>query len=166
MKDSRTQTLLLAGATGMLGSRIARHLLALPNTRVRLLVRDRNNASSNATLAPFLDQGCEIVEGELANLGSLERATQNVDVIVSALQGGPDVIIDGQAALAKAGKHNGVRRLIPSDFALDLFKATPGEHNVRYARQGRRRHQRDWSGADQRPARRLHGHVSTRQRGS
>ena len=128
MKDSTTQTVLLAGATGMLGSRIARHLLALSNTQIRLLVRNRNNASSNATLAPFLDQGCEIAEGDLANWDSLERATQNVDVIVSAVQGGPDVMIDGQVALAKAGKHNGVRRIIPSDFALDLFKATPGEH--------------------------------------
>jgi hypothetical protein len=31
-------------------------------------------------------------------------------------------------ALAKAGKFNGVRRMLPSDYALDLFKATPGEH--------------------------------------
>ena len=128
MENGTTQTVLLAGATGMLGSRIARHLLASPNTRVRLLVRDGDNASSNATLAPFLGQDCEIVEGDLANLDSLERSTQNVDVIVSAVQGGPDVMIDGQVALANAGKHNGVRRIIPSDFALDLFKATAGEH--------------------------------------
>jgi len=36
-------------------------------------------------------------------------------------------MIDGQVALAKAGKHNGVRRIIPSDFALDLFKAALGD---------------------------------------
>ncbi len=125
-----TQTVLLAGATGRLGSHIARHLLALPNARVRLLVRDRNQANRNATLAPFLDRGAEIVEGDLANSNSLDRATQNVDVIVSAVQGGPDVIIDGQVALAEAGKRNGVRRIVPSDFALDLFKATPGEHTL------------------------------------
>ncbi len=123
-----TQTVLLAGATGMLGSHIARHLLTQPNARVRLLVRDRNLANRNATLAPFLDSGAEIVEGDLANSSSLDRATQNVDVIVSAVQGGPDVIIGGQVALAEAGKRNGVRRILPSDFALDLFKATPGEH--------------------------------------
>lgn len=49
-------------------------------------------------------------------------------MIVSAVQGGPDVIIDGQVALAEVGKRNGVRRILPSDFGLDLFKATPGEH--------------------------------------
>lgn len=49
-------------------------------------------------------------------------------MIVSAVQGGPEIIIDGQVALAEAGKRNGVRRILPSDYALDLFKATPGEH--------------------------------------
>ena len=43
-------------------------------------------------------------------------------------RGGPDVIVDGQVALAIAGKRNGVRRIVPSDYALDLFRATPGEH--------------------------------------
>jgi len=123
-----TQTVLLVGATGMLGSRIANHLLTQPNARLRLLVRDHNQANSNATLKPFLDRGAEIVEGDLAKANSLDRATQNVDVIVSAVQGGTDVIIDGQAALAEAGKRNGVRRILPSDFALDVFKATPGEN--------------------------------------
>ena len=36
--------------------------------------------------------------------------------------------IDGQVALAEAGRRNGVRRILPSDYALDLFKAIPGEH--------------------------------------
>ena len=119
-----TETILLAGSTGMLGARIAAHLLALPDARVRLLVR----SGFAAKLRPFLDRGAELVEGDLANSASLDRATQGVDVIVSAVQGGTDVIIDGQVALAEAGKRNGVRRIMPSDFALDLFRATPGEH--------------------------------------
>lgn len=123
-----TQIVLLVGATGRLGSRIAHHLLTLPNASVRLMVRDRSDAHRSSTLAPLLDRGAEMLEGDVDNLDSLERATQNVDVIVSAVQGGPDVIIDGQVALADAGKRNGARRIVPSDFALDLFKATPGEH--------------------------------------
>ncbi len=121
-----TQTILLAGASGMLGSRIAHHLLKQPDARVRLLVRDAN--AKKATLDSLAAMGAELIEGDLADAASLDRATQGVDVIVSAVQGGPDVIIDGQLALAQAGKHNGVRRILPSDFALDLFKATPGEH--------------------------------------
>lgn len=119
-----TQTILLAGATGMLGSRIAAHLADRPEARLRLLVR----SNADARLRPLLNRGVEVVEGDLADPASLGRATQGVDVIVSALQGGPDVIIDGQVALADAGKRNGVRRILPSDFGLDLFKATPGEH--------------------------------------
>ncbi len=120
------QTILVAGATGMLGSRIAHHILQQPDTRIRLLVRDV--ASKQERLDPLAAQGAELIEGDLADQASLDRATQGIDVIVSAVQGGPAVIVDGQVALAQAGKRNGVRRILPSDFGLDLFHATPGEH--------------------------------------
>lgn len=121
-----TQAILLVGATGMFGGRIAHHLLEQPDARVRLLVRDVTGKKD--VLGPLAARGAELIVGNLANPASLDRATQGVDVIVSAVQGGPEIIIDGQVALAKAGKHNGVRRILPSDYALDLFKATPGEH--------------------------------------
>jgi nucleoside-diphosphate-sugar epimerase len=123
-----TQTILLAGATGMFGSQIARQLQSQPGARLRLLVRASEDAKKKDALKPLLDHGAEFVEGDLADHASLDRATQGVDVIVSAVQGGPDVIIDGQIALAEAGKRNGVRRILPSDYAMDIFKATPGEH--------------------------------------
>jgi uncharacterized protein YbjT (DUF2867 family) len=123
-----TQTVLLAGATGMLGSQIAYQLVDQPDARLRLLVRSSAKARGHAGLQAVIARGAEIVEADLADAASLHRATQGVDVIVSAVQGGPDVIVDGQVALAQAGKRNGVRRMLPSDFALDLFKATPGEH--------------------------------------
>ena len=121
------QTVLLAGATGMLGRQIARHLLDQPDARLRLLVRS-GDAGKRVALNPLLARSAEIIEGDLADRTSLDRATQGVDVIVSTVQGGPDVIVDGQATLAEAGRRNGVRRILPSDYALDLFKATPGEH--------------------------------------
>lgn len=121
-----TQNILLAGSTGMLGGRIAAHLLDQPQVRLRLLVR----STGDAKLKPLLDRGAELIEGDLADTASLDRATQGVDVIVSAVQGGPEVIVKGQIALAEAGKRNGVRRILPSDYALDLFKATPGEHSM------------------------------------
>ena len=123
-----TQTVLVVGATGMLGSRIAHHLMLGPDTRLRLLVRDM--AAKKEQLDHLAGKGVELVEGELADHASLARATAGVDVIVSAVQGGPETIVDGQVALATAGRRNGVRRILPSDFALDLFKATPGEHTA------------------------------------
>ena len=118
-----TQTVLLAGATGMLGGRVAAHLLQQPDARLRLLVRDHRDSK----LKTLFDAGAEVIEGDLADAAALDRATQGVEVIVSTVQGGPDVIVDGQVALAQAGKRNGARRILPSDYALDLFKATPGE---------------------------------------
>ena len=75
-----------------------------------------------------MERGAELVEGDVADPASLLRATEGVDVVVSALQGGREVVVDGQIALARAAAANGVRRILPSDFAIDLFKATPGEH--------------------------------------
>ncbi len=112
----------------MLGNRIAYNLMEQPDARVRLLVRNAADAGKRAQLEPLLSRGAEIVEGDLSDRDLLDRATQGVDVIVSAVQGGPDVIIDGQVALAEAGKQSDVRRILPSDYALDLFNATPGEH--------------------------------------
>ena len=125
-----TQTILVAGATGMLGSRIAHHLLDAPDVDVRLLVRPGAlaDAAKRALVSPLLDRGAEVAEGDLADRLSLDRATMGVDVVVSAVQGGADIIVDGQLALLEAARRNGVRRLLPSDFALDLFETPEGEH--------------------------------------
>lgn len=126
------QTVLVAGATGVLGNRIVRYLVAEPNTTIRMLVRSGAlaNLTKKALLTPHLDQGAELITGDLADHDSLIQATMGVDIIISAVQGGSDVIVDGQLALLDAGKKTGVRRFIPSDFALDLFKAPFGEHKL------------------------------------
>ena len=123
------QTVLIVGAAGMLGSRIARHVLDQPATRVRMMVRDAKVAvAKNPDFAKIREQGAEVFEGSLRDQTSLERATADVDVVISAVQGGRDTIVDGQRALLAAAMRNGVRRILPSDFALDLFKSPPGEH--------------------------------------
>ena len=124
------QTILLVGATGMFGSNIARHLLDMPDARVRLLFRPSADGKKQQAMKALVDRGAELIEGDVGDPASLDRSTQGIDVIVSALQGGPDVIVDGQVALAEAGKRNGVSRILPSDYGLDLFKATPGEHTM------------------------------------
>ena len=125
----KSNTVLLAGATGMLGARIAHHLLETEDVALRLLVRPATLADSDkrAGLDPLVERGAELVEGDVADPASLDRATEGVDIVVSALQGGREVVVDGQIALARAAAKSGVRRILPSDFALDLFKASPGE---------------------------------------
>lgn len=123
-----TQYILLVGATGMFGSRIASHLLQQPDAHIRLMIRAAESADKQDLIRPFVEAGAEVMEGNLTDQASLDRATTGIDTIISAVQGGPDVIIDGQVALAQSGARNGVRRILPSDYGLDLFKATPGEH--------------------------------------
>ena len=125
----KTNTVLLAGATGMLGARIADHLLEDEGVALRLLVRPATLADpeKRSGLESLVGRGAELVEGDVADPASLGRETDGVDVVVSALQGGREVVVDGQIALAQSAVESGVRRILPSDFALDIFKATPGE---------------------------------------
>jgi nucleoside-diphosphate-sugar epimerase len=58
-----TKTVLVVGATGMLGSKITHNLPDAQNTRVRLLIRGENRADKKDLLTSFLDRGDELVEG-------------------------------------------------------------------------------------------------------
>ena len=121
---------LLAGATGMLGSKIARALLSKGDSvDLRVLVRtDASDAKAQEALASLIAAGAKMVEGDLLDAASLDAATKGVHVVVSAVQGGNDVIVGGQVALAEASRRNGVRRILPSDFAIDLFQIPADEH--------------------------------------
>lgn len=123
-----TTTVLLAGATGMLGNRIAAHLLDQPDVALRLLRRQtaRADTAKATAIDALLARGAVVAVGDVTDAPSLDAATAGADVVVSALQGGPDVIVDGQIALAEAAVRNGVRRFMPSDYAIDLFAAPKG----------------------------------------
>jgi len=123
-----TTTVLLAGSTGMLGDRIAGHLLDQPDIALRLLLRPsaRNDAAKAQAVDSLVARGAVVVVGDITDRASLDQATAGVDVVVSALQGGPDIIVDGQIALAESAVRNRVRRFLPSDFAIDLFAAPHG----------------------------------------
>ncbi len=123
-----TTSVLLAGATGMLGNRISGHLLDRHDVALRLLLRSAPPAGTPKARAldALVSRAAEVVVGDVTDPASLDAATRGVDVVVSALQGGPDTIVDGQIALAEAAGRNGARRFLPSDFAIDLFSAPEG----------------------------------------
>lgn len=115
---------LVAGATGMLGSSIVDHLLIGGRSDVRMLVR--NPDAKRQLLDGFVGRGAQIRVGSVADEASLAAATDGVETVISALQGGAKTIVDGQVALAQAAKAAGATRFFPSDFALDLWAAPLG----------------------------------------
>jgi uncharacterized protein YbjT (DUF2867 family) len=118
-------TVFVAGATGVLG-RLVVDSLRRRDVHVRALVRPGNAKGRQA----FDDPAIEIVEGDIRDPADrLARALQGVDVVVSAVQGGAEVIIDGQVNLVHAAEKAGVPRWIPSDFSLGLDRLDYGDND-------------------------------------
>ncbi|HJU64537.1 MAG TPA: SDR family oxidoreductase [Gemmatimonadaceae bacterium] len=104
--------ILVVGATGSLGGRIARMLVERGET-VRALTRSPANG------APLRDAGAEVVIGDLKDPASLERACEAVDVVIataSASKTGDDTIenvdLQGNQNLIDAALTAGVRHFI------------------------------------------------------
>lgn len=124
MAQDTKKTVLVVGATGELGGMIARELLASAGVAVRCLVR----RDSRPKLARLEAAGAQVVEGDLSagDEAALARACEGVFSVVSAVQGGPDVIVDGQLRLLRAALSAGARRFIPSDYSYDFFQLEEG----------------------------------------
>jgi len=115
-------TIVLAGATGNLGGRIARAILKR-GAKVRTIVRDSSNLEKVEELR---DLGAEIAEVNFNNLSEMTEACSGGSCVVSALSGLRDVIVDAQALLLDAAVKAGVPRFIPSDYSIDFTKSPPG----------------------------------------
>lgn len=107
---------LLFGATGNLGGLIARELLKR-GAALRVVVRPE----SRAKLDPQIAQAAQIV-------GDETQAFAGVDTVVSAVQGGPETIVDAQLRWLAAARQAGVKRFIPSDYSYDFLKLSEGEN--------------------------------------
>jgi NADH dehydrogenase len=120
--------ILLVGATGNLGGRIARRLVdhGLP---FRALVRPRTVPGSIASLAD------EIVRGDLRDPEALRRAVEGVETVVSSahsldriMAGSSDVSIDavdriGNANLVEAAAAAGVSRFVFVSFPASVLES-------------------------------------------
>jgi NAD(P)-dependent dehydrogenase (short-subunit alcohol dehydrogenase family) len=135
MRSTTEKRVLLVGGTGNLGGLIARALLER-GAKLRLLVRP----GSRGKLTPELEAAAEVVEDEAG-------AFEAVHTVVSAVQGGPDAIVDTQLRLLRAASAAGVRRFIPSDFSFNLFGLA--EENISRTGAGSSRARRCGAGAVQ-----------------
>ncbi|MBC5775569.1 NmrA family NAD(P)-binding protein [Pontibacter sp. KCTC 32443] len=119
-----TSTIVLAGATGNLGGRIARSLLEKGAT-VRVLVRADSNANKVDALRK---SGATICEVDFHNAAELMKACEGATCVVSALSGLHYVMVGIQTLLLDAAVAAGVPRFIPSDFAIDFTKLPYGNN--------------------------------------
>lgn len=117
-------SVVVAGAAGDLGGRIARALVARGSS-VRALVRhDAGEVERDALTA----QGLDVASADASDVDSVAGACAGAACVVSALNGLGDVILDRQSVLIDAAVRAGVPRFIPSDFSAD-FTRTPAGRN-------------------------------------
>jgi nucleoside-diphosphate-sugar epimerase len=121
MKDA---TILVAGATGNLGGRIARALRER-GANVRALVR---HGAARDKLEHLQELGVEIATVDLRSASEATPACTGVSCVVSALQGLQDVIVEAQTVLLDAAIKADVPRFIPSDYSIDFTKFPAGEN--------------------------------------
>ena len=128
--------IVLAGATGNLGGRIARALLQR-GAGVIALVRVGCAPSKIEELRTL---GATIAEVDFSHLGAVTSACSGASCVVSALSGLREVIVDSQTLLLDAALKAGVRRFIPSDYCIDFTKLPPGTNrNLDWRREFRER---------------------------
>ena len=123
-------TVLVAGATGMLGTKIVAALLDKGNINVRAMVRSStdNNEENRQKIDAMKAKGATIVEGDLMQPETLLQLCTGVDVVVSAV-GNNEVTTPGQKNLIDAAKQQGVKRFIPSDYSVDYRKLDYGDND-------------------------------------
>ena len=114
----------LAGASGDLGGRIARALVAR-GADVRALVRPGIAADERARLVAI---GIHPTEADPGDAAAIAVACAGVACVVSALNGVRDVMIDRQSVLLDGAVRAGVSRFIPSDYSADFTKTRPGDN--------------------------------------
>lgn len=117
-------TIAVAGATGDLGARITRSLVAR-GASVRALVR---NDAGLEVLRRVRDLGAEPAIHDPADVWSTAEACRGADCVVSVLNGLRDVIVDRQSVLLDAAVAAGVPRFIPSDYSADFTTTPPGDN--------------------------------------
>jgi nucleoside-diphosphate-sugar epimerase len=117
-------SIVVAGATGNLGGRIARALLER-GASVRALVRPCAARDKLERLQRF---GVTIANVDLSSASQVALACSGAACVVSALAGLRDVIVEAQTVLLDAAVKAGVPRFIPSDFSIDFTKFPPGEN--------------------------------------
>jgi len=119
-----TEKIVLAGATGDLGTRIAR---ALSKRGADVVALGRIGTPADKVKA-LESLGMKVRIVDMASVSDIAKACDGAACVVSALSGLRDVIIDTQSVLLEAALAARIPRFIPSDFSMD-FRTLPAGEN-------------------------------------
>jgi hypothetical protein len=119
-----TTKIVVAGATGNLGTRIVRALRARGADVVALARTSSKEEKVHALRA----LGAEVAVVDMSSAAAIAEAIGGAACLVSAVQGLREVIVDGQGVLLDAALAAGVPRFIPSDFSTDFTKLAEGDN--------------------------------------
>ena len=119
-----TPIIVIAGAGGDLGARIAKALDAR-GAVVRALVRP---GLTPGEIRGIASTGAEPLEADPRDVVGLAEACAGADCVVSALNGVRPIMIDRQSRLLEAAVRAGVPRFIPSDYSADFTRTRPGDN--------------------------------------
>lgn len=122
-------SVLVTGATGLVGYNIVKALLE-ENRAVKAFVRSPEKAKG------ILPGHCEIVQGDITDIKSIERAIKGCDIVYHAAgfpeqwMRKPDVFfkvnVEGTKNMIDAALENNVKRFVYTS-TIDVFSAGPGE---------------------------------------
>ncbi len=119
-----SDSIVLAGATGNLGARIA-SALRERGAHVTALVRPGTIPARTESLRAL---GVTIATVDLNSRSEVAAACVGGSCVVSALAGLADVIVDAQTVLLDGAVEAGVPRFIPSDYSIDFTKFPAGQN--------------------------------------
>jgi uncharacterized protein YbjT (DUF2867 family) len=118
------KTIVVAGATGNLGGKIVKALLA-NGAEVRAIVR---LGTDEAKLKPLEENGVKVFRVNMADKAEIAKHCAGASCVVSALAGLRETVIDAQKILLDAAVEADVQRFIPSDYASDFTNLEEGQN--------------------------------------
>jgi nucleoside-diphosphate-sugar epimerase len=116
--------IVVAGATGNLGGKIVKALLAL-DIEVRAIVRLETDLKKIKDLA---QKGVKVFQVDTSNQSEISKHCIGAHCFVSALAGLSETVIDAQKIFLDAAVQANVPRFIPSDYSSDFTNLNEGQN--------------------------------------
>lgn len=116
--------IVVAGATGNLGGKIIKALLA-KDVEVRAIVRLETDIKKVKDLE---QKGVQVFQVDTSNKSEISKHCIGAHCIVSALAGLKEIVIDTQKIFLDAAVQANVQRFIPSDYSSDFTNLKEGQN--------------------------------------